>query len=104
VLVHVYSNFLRYFCAASVSFTVFIINMAYLRDTGTDTGQNGQSLLVNIVAENLLEEDGVLLVGRKLCGTLGCLNHDGRDDATVESTESNNIQKSYQSLDFFALN
>lgn len=61
---------------------------SYLSDTGTDTGQDSETLLVDIGTKNAPEEDGVLFVGSKLGGTLGSFNHDRRDDSTVKCTES----------------
>lgn len=60
----------------------------YLSDTGTDTGHDSETLLVDIGTKKAPEEDGVLFVGSKLGGTLGSLNHDRRDDPAIKCTES----------------
>lgn len=71
----------------SAAFLFFSCRL-YLGNTSTDTSQDGETLPVDILAEDALVEDGVLLVGSKLSGTLGSLDHDGRDDSTVKCTES----------------
>lgn len=60
---------------------------SYLSDTSTDTRQDGKSLLVDVVAEDILVKNCVLFVGCKLGGTLGCLDHDRGNDTTIESAE-----------------
>jgi hypothetical protein len=66
---------------------------SYLSNTSTDTSQDGKTLLVDILAEEVLVENGVLLVGGKLGGTLGSLDHDGRNDTTVKSAEPSMLNK-----------
>jgi hypothetical protein len=71
----------------------FFPSRLYLGNTSTDTGQDGETLLVDILTEDAPVENGVLLIGGKLGGTLRSLDHNGRDNSTVKRTEPTRMKK-----------
>lgn len=76
---------------------LFSRSLLYLGNTSTDTSKDGETLFVDILTEDTLVENGVLLVGGKLGGTLRSLDHDGRDDSTVKCTEPTRMKKKNRS-------